>query len=371
MSATALRLPGGEAVSFRRLEEELTRQLRALKGPDESPVVRARMSNLVIFCDNPERAAELERQLPAIVAAHPARVILLIGEHESAGEDLSAMPQVWKAVPGSRHPVYTEQITVHAQGEACERLPFVVRGLVVGDLPTNFWWANGLPPAFAGGMFLDLAELAEQVIYDSADWEEPASGFATIGFWVDQFEAVTGQVAWRSAADLNWRRLKTWRRLLGQALDPEWINSICEVQIEHGIRGGSAAWLLTSWLAERLGWQPCSATAEADGGMAWRLVNRENSIRVRLQPCPGQPLGLRWLRLAGSASQAIHVVQVDERRLGITAEGLALPPHTLSTPPQSLADLVGRQLSDRERDPIFRAAIQRARELADVAGDEK
>ena len=39
------------SVPLRDVELELSRQMRALQGVDETPVLRACMSNLVIFCD--------------------------------------------------------------------------------------------------------------------------------------------------------------------------------------------------------------------------------------------------------------------------------------------------------------------------------
>ena len=41
---------------------------------------RARMSNLVIFCNSLEQADAHRRAVPEMVAVHPARVLLLVGE---------------------------------------------------------------------------------------------------------------------------------------------------------------------------------------------------------------------------------------------------------------------------------------------------
>src|SRR5262245_7778681 len=73
------------AVELRDIEHELSRQMRALKGADEAPVLRARMSNLVIVCDRPDLADQVAAQIPDIVAVHPARVLLLVGEPEGKG----------------------------------------------------------------------------------------------------------------------------------------------------------------------------------------------------------------------------------------------------------------------------------------------
>ena len=44
------------------------------------PLLRARLSNLVIFCNAANVAEALLEPVPEIVALHPARVLLLVGE---------------------------------------------------------------------------------------------------------------------------------------------------------------------------------------------------------------------------------------------------------------------------------------------------
>src|SRR5262249_12357145 len=130
-----------------------------------------------------------------------------------------------------------EQVTLHARGSAVERLPFAVRELVIGDLPTNIWWAVTQPPSLGGPLLHGLAEYAQQIIYDSIGWPEPARGVATTMAWLEHFEHVPRNGRWHVASDLNWRRLKYWRRLLSQALDPNTapgaLESVTEVLVEH------------------------------------------------------------------------------------------------------------------------------------------
>lgn len=351
MTATAMRLPTGEAVTFRWLEAELVRQLKTLHRAGEAPAARARMSNLVIFCDSEERAAEIGKELPAIVAAHPARVLLLIGEPEVEGSELIASARVWSA-SASRRPIYTEQLTLQARGDAVQRLPFVMRSLLVGDVPTNLWWASAQPPPLAGGLFIDLAETAQQVIFDSAAWTEPEMGFAALGIWQEQSQRTPGQLSWRSSADLNWRRLKPWRRVIAQALDPAVLRgalqSVNEVQIEQGVSGAAQALLLAGWLVSRLQVPVSRTESQRAGGL--------HCVRL-VCTVPGLP-------------GAITVVRVEDQRLAVIPEGFAAAPYTISLRSQSLAELVGRQLSDRNSDSVFRESLAAAAQMATGAIQE-
>ena len=155
--------------------------------------------------------------------------------------------------------VCSELVTLHAKGRAAERLPFAVRGLLIGDLPTNLWWAAPQPPSMAGPLLYDLAEHVQQIIYDSVGWLEPPKVMAATASWLRQFEARPGRVRWRVASDLNWRRLKYWRRILSQTLDPATapgaIESLTEILLEHGPHAVIQAWGLAGWFVSRLGWQ--------------------------------------------------------------------------------------------------------------------
>src|SRR5438477_5751146 len=70
----------GIAVPLKEVEHELARQMKALQEGENTPVLRARMSNLVIFCNRPEAAADIAAQVPDIGVVHPARVLLLIAD---------------------------------------------------------------------------------------------------------------------------------------------------------------------------------------------------------------------------------------------------------------------------------------------------
>ncbi len=204
------------AVSLWNIERELNRQLSP-SGPDEHhPVHRARMSNLVIFCDTETRALQVAAEIPAVIAIHPARVILLLGEPEASkgvADKIDSWVRTWCHRGGGGQQICTELITLRARGPGVARLPFSVRELLLGDLPTNLWWVSSQPPGFGGNVLFDLSENVEQIVYDSIGWLEPARAVAATATWLAKFERGSGIGRRRVASDLNWRRLKYWRRL--------------------------------------------------------------------------------------------------------------------------------------------------------------
>jgi glucose-6-phosphate dehydrogenase assembly protein OpcA len=361
----------GEDLPLSKVEEELTRQLDQIKEPNDSPVRRARMSNLVIFCNEQERARQVAGEVPAIVSQHPARVLLLLAEPDGEPAPVTASVATWcQRASGGGH-FCSEQVMLRAHGQAVEHLPFAVRELLIGDLPTNLLWAATKPPPLAGPILYDLAERVQQVIYDSIGWTEPARCIAATASWLEKFERPSVQGNWRVASDLNWRRLKYWRRLLAQALDPASapgaLESITEVVVEHGPHAVMQGVELGSWMASRLGWRIQDARIQLGVEIVAQVAAPHGQLRLRLRRLAEGHAEIRKVRIACTLEGkpgALNLVIEDQNRLAVIPEGIAASPRTMITQPQSFAELVARQLSDRERDPVFRESMAVAQAVA-------
>jgi glucose-6-phosphate dehydrogenase assembly protein OpcA len=360
-----------EGLPLSQVERELSRQMDAAKEPGESPVQRAHMSNLVIFTDRAETVARMNETIPGVVMLHPARVLLLVGLSGDGKDEIRGQVSVWCQRHRGGPKACCEQVTLHARGSAVERLPFATRGLVIGDLPTNIWWAVTQPPSLGGPLLHGLAEYAQQVIYDSIGWPDPARGVAATASWIERFESAPRDGRWHVASDLNWRRLKYWRRLLAQALDPntapDAIASITEVLVEHGPHAVVQALLLVSWLASRLGWKVEGSRVQPGVETAWKAAAAHGALRLRLRRLPEGPSEIRKVRIACAAAgktSAFDFQVESEQRLAVVLEGESAAARTMTIPAQPLSELVARQLSDRERDPVFRESIAVAQTFA-------
>lgn len=359
-----------ESIPVGNIEAELMKALGAYRDPPEAPVHRARMSNLVIFCDQPDLLEEVQAALPNIVANHPARIILaIVGKGDNDG--LHGSINVWCQVGGPQK-ICSEQITLRTNRAGLDHLPFAVAGLLTGDLPTNLWWVSHTPPPLAGNFVEDLAYHVQQILYDSIGWLEPASGIAATAGWLAGFErAATNRVGWRVAADLNWRRLKYWRRLVSQALNPNSvpgaIESISAVLVEHGPHAVIQAWELVSWLASRLGWQVAQGNVQPGVEFAWQVRSAHGPLSIRVNRLAEGPSAVRRLRIHCRLEGQPVVFQFfadSPHSLTCTCEGRDVPLRRVHVPNLELAELVSRQLSDRERDPIFRSSLEVAQVFA-------
>jgi glucose-6-phosphate dehydrogenase assembly protein OpcA len=362
---------GSVPVSLRDVESELARQINVLQGGGEHLVQYARMSNLVIFCDQRERAESLAADVPNVIAIHPARVLLLLGEGGSEDAPLTAAALARPRQNGTTANTCSEMIVLHAAGAMVNRMPFAVRALLVGDLPLNVWWASNQPPPFAGSLLHDLAEQAQQIIYDSRGWLEPARAMAATAQWLEAFATTLPGGRWRVASDVNWRRLKFWRRLLGQTLDPSIPGNpsltATELLLEHGPHAVIQTWELASWLTRRLGWKVKAGKVEGGVEMRWTFDSPHGPVDVcirRLSEGASEVRQVRFqYRIDGSPATLVFR-PLDSTALEVVTEGVEAAPRTLSIQSQSFAELVGRQLSDRERDPVFAESIATAQTLA-------
>ncbi len=359
-------------VLLKDVEGELSRRLRVAQEADESPILRARMSNLVIFCDRQDLADQLAGEIPDIVTIHPARVLLLLAEPDGKTADLSAAVTVLGHVVDPGRWVCSEMISLSAKGRAVDRLPNAVRALLIGDLPTNLWWATPQPLALAGPLLFDLTEHVQQVIYDSSGWTEPTRILAATVSWLVDFESRPGRMNWRAASDLNWRRLKYWRRLLSQAVDPAaapgTLESLTEIQAEHGPHAVIQAWSLASWLISRLKWRVQDGQVHGGEELSWHFATPHGQSRVLLRRLEKGTPEIQRMRLTCNLDGkpgALNLVLQPDRRLSVMPEGvIAAEPRTLTVPDQSRAEMIARQLSDRERDPVFRESMAVALQLA-------
>jgi len=356
-----------KAVDIGAIEAELKRlwQDTPEASGEEPAVTRACMSNLLIFSSTQERARLIQPEMASIVERHPARVVLMVADQAAA--DIEAYVSAQCHVIGGGRQVCSEHVTVTAGAGALHRLPSVARPLLIGDLPTALWWEAADAPPLAGELFDELATMSDLVIYDSFDWLDAVRGVIATAQWA------VSEATDQAVADLAWRRLNPWRRLIGESLDPAVmpgaVEQITEIVIEHGPHGLPQAWLLTGWLATCLHWQPAVGAVAPGVEVSWQFRSRRGAIRVTIRRLEeGAPevrrISIAW-KMNGRAETATFS-ETGPRRLGFMMTDREVPRHALTIPMESRATLVAEQLPELERDPPFQSSLAMARLMAEA-----
>ena len=324
------------------------------------------MANLVIFCRNTDEEREIIQEIPAIVASHPSRVLLLVADANSQSEGLEAFVCAHCRLIEEGQQICSEHVTVRAGSVSIRRLPSTVRSLLLGDLATALWWATPEAPPLHGTLFDELAELADQVIYDSVAWTDPLHQLIVTANWVGRGHA-------KIIADLAWRRPKLWRRLLAQSLDPGYapgaLEGITEIHIEHGPHALTQAWLLIGWLALRLGWQPRGGRVMPGPEVHWQFAWPHGTPRVRIRRLASGAAEIRLMRVVTRVAGhpvTFHFRADSASRVSVFAEGLADRMLSLTGPVQSRAEMVARQLPDLAHDRLFEQSVALARTMAEA-----
>ena len=367
LSSIAFASYGPQAVDLAAIEHELARfwyDPEALDGG--TPVTRACMANLVIFCRNTCEEQEITQEIPVIVAQHPSRVLLLVADANSQSAGLEALVSAHCRHIEEGQQICSEQVTVRAGSVGIRRLPSLVRSLLLGDLATSLWWAIPEAPPLSGTLFDELTDLADQVIYDSVAWTDPLHQLIGTANWIGRGHA-------KIIADLAWRRPKLWRRLIAQSLDPAYapgaLEGIADIHIEHGPHALTQAWLLIGWLALRLGWQPRGGRVTPGPEVHWQFAWRHGAPRVRIRRLTSGAAEIKTVRVVTrmAGRQVTFHFQADSAsRVSVFVEGFGDRMLSLTGPVQSRADMVARQLPDLAHDQLFEESVALARTMAEA-----
>jgi len=330
-------------------------------------VMRACMSNLIVYCDTPIEAKVIHNELASIVLNHPSRVLLLVGKCEQLEQSMQAYVSIYYTKVSDGLQICGERIDIHSTPQKTTRLPSIARSQLIGDLPTTLWWASEQTPPDAGDAFFELAALADQVIYDNIGWVNPIKGVATMTSWV------ASQQDKLIVYNLAWRKLAVWRKLISQILDPmvapQALNTINRIEIDHGPHALVMSWLFVGWLSYQLKWQPVDGKQISGSQMIWQFKKNTSDIKVIANRLPeGTPLIYRlsfdWMH-AGQKGH-IHFDHLDQERIGISETKTDSSSRVFTSQIPTRTNLIAAQLAHRKRDKIFENALTTCNKMAEL-----
>jgi glucose-6-phosphate dehydrogenase assembly protein OpcA len=206
----------------------------------DNSVSRALITNLVAVVTS-ERERSMRATLEALSARLPCRAFLVVmtpGDGPIQAEVHGAARE-----HGTTRDLVLEQIELSVPEGAFARLPGLVRPLLVHDIPTRLYW--GAPWPQDPRRFDALATMADLSILDSSRFVLPASD-------LDAFE--TRRRRGMQVVDLEWMRLRPWRRALAEVFERIRYQPKLHTTsvVRHGEGAMAAAILLARWLEERL-----------------------------------------------------------------------------------------------------------------------
>ncbi len=222
-------------------------------GEEGSTVSRALTTNLVVVVQA-AREPEIRKLLGGLSTRLPCRAFLIAVDPSDGG--ITAEVHGAARLHGSTRDLVLEQIELRVPEREFERLPGIVRPLLVADVPTRLYWGCDLPRELK--RFDAFAAMADQSIVDSGRFELPAHS-------LDAVE--TRRRRGMRLFDLNWLRLRPWRRALAEVFEraPYREHAATHATIRFGGDAMAAGNLLGRWLEKRLGARISLEAADAPG----------------------------------------------------------------------------------------------------------
>lgn len=276
----------GHDVDVTDVERNLTTLWKQLSTADgEHAPVRTRVFNLIAYTRSHDDARRVLDLLDRVPQRHPSRSIVLVADRRNpqSSVDAELAVQCRRLLNSGQRSCYERAVmTVH--GRAAEHLASVCIPLLVPQLATYLWWPG--QPLFGHRLFHRMLGLADQLIVDSAQFDEPGDGLSSLASLCAQGSRVN---------DFHWARLTPFRELIAQFFDGHefmpYVRAMRSISLEFGSgpsnTGATAGvLLLLGWVASRLGWQPettLDTRIEHDVSLATLDGNRLIPIDIRLR----------------------------------------------------------------------------------------
>ncbi len=259
---------------------KIQRELKKLWQDNDRAATRASRLNLVLYNSGESSIRANTALVEQIARQHAIRAIIIAAKPQLPGSHVRAWVNAHCQINknGAKQRC-SEQIAFELTGEARRQgmVPNIVLGHLDSDLPLYFWRQG----EFANPSE-QLMQWVDRLIFDSADWSQPAEQFARV-----RRIRQASDLEPEALADLNWTRLAGLRFAVAQFFDaPDALDSLGaleSVEIAHGPGAGvrTRALLLVGWLAAQLGWR------RADGGaLNFQTANGRN-VTVKLDASGG------------------------------------------------------------------------------------
>lgn len=357
--------------------KNIEQQLMALwqQEGEHNGVLRTSTVNLIVYIPGPRKTREVDEVVSDITLAHPARVILLLIDHDSTDRSVRAEVSSHCTLQSFSHKqVCCEEISILASAAVAGEIPSAVSPLVIADLPVYLWWRA--VPTLEDRLFKRLGEISDRVIIDSAHFANPRGDLKSLA-------RIVGDSPRRTAfSDLNWARLGAWRGLLAGFYDVveyrPLVDRLKRVVIEYAPGSNGAAeiaarpLLLAGWLASRLGWKVEAATvARTDGALSFEFLSGDQSVRLEFSPTlreiePGHLALVRLeSRADGTPSFSVRRSQ-DAQRIDTEVTGAhRCSRRVLSYESWTESALIARELELLGHDRIYEQAVLAAARFLD------
>lgn len=343
-------------VDFSAIEKNLSDLWRNENDDSEEGVTKAALWNVVAHTDNDTDRNTATLTLGQASASVPQRTIVIRSAINGPSELTSWISANCHMIAGSRQ-VCSEEISILAGGARIHGVPSLVNGLLIPDMPVATWWLGDLPDGQDEYVQALLAP-ADRFVVDSVHFNA-VQDLRLVSSVADGTQTIP--------ADLNWIRLEEWRLATASVFDHpvmrQLLSRIRRVRIVYGSTSGALfgeqieAFYYATWLSRQsrheISLRDVSSSASA--------------VQYQFDGVNASPAGgLLRVEIDLQGGGGVAITRNDENSAIIAQpSGVELSQPTVTRNQQrDGADLIVRQLSARQQDPIFPPVLSAAASLA-------
>jgi glucose-6-phosphate dehydrogenase assembly protein OpcA len=283
---------------------DIDRELRKLWEADTART-KASLLNLVVYSEQPGSLLENSSLARELTRAQACRAILVEIDRSEPAITTRAWITAHCHLAAGRKAVCSEQIAFLLTGSSTGRLRNIVFSHLASDLPLVLWWQGELSPLFMESLY----HAVDRMIFDSADWRDPAAAFDRIA---EALRVTAGRLV---VQDLEWTRSYALRLAVAALFDePAAAASLTDIdtlRIVHQPAHRNAALQFLAWFATQAGWQypapsaPSSISANLGCGLEHRRPACDGQRASRLLFSPNQQAGSRGCGIADTAETTV------------------------------------------------------------------
>lgn len=199
---------------------QIDKALRQLWASDESRT-NACLINFAVYSEEVGSLQKNSAIVSDLMHEHACRALLIQMDRSTTDASIRAWVTAHCYLSAGRKSVCCEQIAFALTGISHGRLRNTVFAHLSSDLPLIFWWQGNLSPMFEQ----HLHSVVDRLIIDSAEWQNPAAGFASIT------HALEHRPDTMIVQDLAWTRSYHFRFALASLFDdPLALPALAEVR---------------------------------------------------------------------------------------------------------------------------------------------
>jgi glucose-6-phosphate dehydrogenase assembly protein OpcA len=337
-----------------RIEAELSalwRKAAELKPGERHTVTRACLWNLIVR-PGVEQFTKAKKLIDEVSASIPARTIVLHAEPGEEDRPIRAWVEAnWRRPEGGHGASGSDEVTLFAFGRAKERLPALVRSLLVTDAPSAMlWWG---PEPDADAPVRDLLREVDRLIVDTRKLATEVG--------MRDYQQLAAEHPNLEMVDLAWVGVRPLRGLCAGLFDSPReaakLAHLDQLRVASGVAGTqSRALLAIGWVASRLGWTNVERSTSTSAGTRSFRARRPDggTVAIDLETrSGGANHGVTALSL--SAGDDTWSLERDEGCIDVRGPGM--PPRRQPIRKHTDAELLVSALGPRGRDPIYRDAL--------------